>query len=38
MARGNILRVMREAEAASRAISARRGPSRARMEDLDTVS
>jgi membrane dipeptidase len=35
LARGNILRVMREAEAASRAISARRGPSRARIEDLD---
>jgi membrane dipeptidase len=34
-ARGNILRVMREAEAASRTISARRGPSRARIEDLD---
>ncbi len=35
LARGNILRVMREAEAASRTISARRGPSRARIEDLD---
>jgi hypothetical protein len=35
LARGNILRVMRGAEAASRAISARRGPSRARIEDLD---
>jgi membrane dipeptidase len=35
LARGNILRVMREAEAAARAISARRGPSRARIEDLD---
>ena len=35
LARGNILRVMREAEAASRAISARRAPSRARLEDLD---
>jgi membrane dipeptidase len=35
LARGNILRVMREAEAASQAISARRGPSRARLEDLD---
>ncbi len=34
LARGNILRVMREAEAASRAISARRGPSRARVDDL----
>src|SRR5215831_3611414 len=35
LARGNILRVMREAEAASRAISARRGPSRTRIEDVD---
>ena len=35
LARGNILRVMREAEAASRTISARRGPSRVRIEDLD---
>jgi membrane dipeptidase len=35
LTRGNILRVLREAEAASRAISARRGPSRARIEDLD---
>jgi membrane dipeptidase len=35
LARGNILRVLREAEAASRAISARRGPSRARIEDLE---
>ena len=35
LARGNILRVMREAEAASRAISARRPPSRARLEDPD---
>jgi membrane dipeptidase len=35
LARGNILRVMREAEAASRAISARRGPSRARIEEED---
>jgi membrane dipeptidase len=33
LARGNILRVMREAEVASRVISARRGPSRARLED-----
>src|ERR1019366_5418507 len=35
LARGNVLRVLREAEAASRAISARRGPSQARIEDLD---
>ena len=35
LARGNILRVMRDSEAASRALSARRGPSRARIEDLD---
>ena len=35
LARGNVLRVLREAEAASRAISARRRPSRARIEDLD---
>jgi membrane dipeptidase len=35
LTRGNILRVMREAEAASRTISARRRPSRARIEDLD---
>jgi membrane dipeptidase len=34
-ARGNIHRVMREAEAASRAISARHRPSCARIEDLD---
>jgi membrane dipeptidase len=32
---GNVLRVMREAEAAARAISARRGPSMARIEDTD---
>jgi membrane dipeptidase len=38
LARGNILRVMREAEAASRAISARRGPSRARLDDLDEAT
>ncbi len=31
LTRGNVLRVLREAEAASRAISARRGPSRARI-------
>src|SRR5258708_4228761 len=35
LARGNILRALREAEAASRRISPRRGPSRARIEDLD---
>jgi membrane dipeptidase len=35
LARGNILRVMHEAEAAARAISARRGPSQARIDDLD---
>ena len=35
LARGNILRVMREAEEAARDIAARRGPSRARIEDLD---
>jgi membrane dipeptidase len=33
LAGGNILRVMREAEAAARAISERRGPSTARIED-----
>lgn len=35
LASGNILRVMHEAQAAALAISARRGPSRARIEDLD---
>jgi membrane dipeptidase len=35
LASGNILRVMRTAEAASRDISARRGPSFALIEDLD---
>lgn len=35
LASGNILRVMRDAEAESRAISARRGPSVARIEDVD---
>jgi membrane dipeptidase len=35
LASGNILRVMREAAAAAEAISARRGPSQARIEDLD---
>jgi membrane dipeptidase len=34
LAGGNILRVLREAEAAAGAISARRGPSLARIEDL----
>jgi membrane dipeptidase len=35
LAGGNVLRVMREAESAARAISARRGPSLARIEDAD---
>jgi membrane dipeptidase len=35
LAGGNVLRVMRETESASRAISARRGPSLARIEDTD---
>jgi len=35
LASGNVLRTLRDAEAAARAISARRGPSRARIEDLD---
>ncbi len=35
LASGNILRVMREAQAASAAISARRDPSHARIEDVD---
>jgi membrane dipeptidase len=35
LAGGNILRVMRETESASRAISAHRGPSLARIEDTD---
>jgi membrane dipeptidase len=35
LASGNILRVMHEAQAAAQAISARRGPSRARIEDVD---
>ncbi len=35
LASGNILRVMREAAAAAESISARRGPSQARIEDLD---
>ncbi|MGO9294659.1 MAG: membrane dipeptidase, partial [Streptosporangiaceae bacterium] len=35
LASGNILRVLREAESAAAAISARRGPSQARIDDLD---
>jgi membrane dipeptidase len=35
LASGNALRTLRDAEAAARAISARRGPSRARIEELD---
>jgi len=35
LAGGNVLRAMREAESAARAISARRGPSLARIEDTD---
>ena len=35
LAGGNILRVMREAEAAARDLSARRPPSTARIEELD---
>ena len=35
LASGNILRVMREAQAAAEVISASRGPSRARLEDAD---
>jgi membrane dipeptidase len=35
LAGGNVLRVMREAESAAGAISARRGPSLARIEDTD---
>ncbi len=35
LASGNAVRTLREAEAAARAISARRGPSRSRIEDLD---
>jgi membrane dipeptidase len=38
LARGNILRVMHEAEAAARAISARRGPCLARIEDVDAAA
>jgi membrane dipeptidase len=32
---GNVLRALREAEATSRSLSARRTPSTARIEDLD---
>jgi membrane dipeptidase len=35
LASGNILRVMREAQAAAEVISGRRGPSRARIQDAD---
>jgi membrane dipeptidase len=35
LAGGNVLRAMREAESAAAAISARRGPSLARIEDTD---
>jgi membrane dipeptidase len=35
LASGNILRTMRDAEATARAISAKRGPSRSRIEELD---
>jgi hypothetical protein len=35
LASGNILRTFRDAEAAARAISAKRGPSRSRIEELD---
>jgi membrane dipeptidase len=35
LASGNVVRTLRDAEAAAREISARRGPSRARIEDLD---
>ena len=35
LAGGNVLRVLREAEAAAAAISARRGPSTLRIEDAD---
>ena len=35
LASGNAVRTLRDAEAAARAISARRGPSRARIEELD---
>jgi len=35
LASGNIVRTLRDAEATARAISARRGPSRSRIEDFD---
>ena len=35
LASGNVLRTMRDAEAAARDISSRRGPSRGRIEELD---
>ncbi|HEU5420031.1 MAG TPA: dipeptidase [Streptosporangiaceae bacterium] len=38
LASGNILRVLREAETAAAEIAARRGPSAARIEELDAVS
>ncbi len=38
LARGNVLRVLRDAEAAARLISASRSPSQARMEDLDAAA
>jgi membrane dipeptidase len=38
LASGNILRTMRDAEATARAISAKRGPSRSRIEELDGVA
>ncbi len=38
LTRGNVLRVLREAEAASRVISARRGPSRARLGEQGTIA
>jgi hypothetical protein len=38
MAGGNVLRVMREAETAARAIAARRPPSLLRIEDADGSS
>jgi membrane dipeptidase len=38
LASGNILRVMREAQAAAQVISAHRGPSRVRIEDADGPS
>ena len=38
LASGNVLRTLYDAEAAARAISARRGPSRARIQDLDQAA